>query len=237
MASKGTNMLWLCGLALLVTPGTKTGPFAKPQNKQGVPATTASTEKNVVSYFPREAANRFTDFYSSYLGFIGEPSLLAAAQDVNALSYRLICMGCQRPNFLVVRFSLKPDASPVIATITSNVDVSGRPTLPDKTQKTVTASEAKQFLQMVQAADFWSMPSNEQRNPQTYRMDATASQWVFEGVHGGSYHVVFREGPRASPFTEMARFLAKDLAKLDDSAVPRPFPASKPLSIKTAKNP
>ena len=81
MAPKGTSVLWLCGLALLVTPGTKTGPFANPQTK-GVPPTTESTENNVESYFPREAANRFTDFYSSYLSFAGEPSLLAVAHDV-----------------------------------------------------------------------------------------------------------------------------------------------------------
>jgi hypothetical protein len=45
--------------------------------------------------------------------------------------------------------------------------------------------------------------------------------WLFEGVRDGSYHVVYRHSPDPGPFTQMVGFLAKNLAKVDDSWIPR----------------
>ena len=94
------------------------------------------------------------------------------------------------------------------------------------TQRTATREEVDQFFRTIEKAGFWSMPTAEPENPNPDRraIKLDAGNWVFEGVRGGAYHVVFREGPEPSPFTEMVRFLAKDLAKVDESAVPRALP-------------
>jgi hypothetical protein len=82
------------------------------------------------------------------------------------------------------------------------------------------------FLQRVEKSDFWSMPTLETEDPdphrRVYKIDA--GQWVFEGARKGEYHVAFREGPQSSPFTEMVSFLAKQIAKLDESVIPHALP-------------
>lgn len=57
----------------------------------------------------------------------------------------------------------------------------------------------------------------------SYELDA--STCVLEGVSNGSYHIVFRRGPEAGPFADMVRFLAKDIANLDEAAFPAGAPA------------
>lgn len=178
-------------------------------------------------YFPRGTDDDYADFYSAFLKSIGEPSLLAAAQDTSVVSYRLICMFCQRPCLLVVRVDLKLDGSAAITTTLSAVDSAGVVKAGDRTNRTVSAKEVDRFLGSIERANFWTMPSNEQLDPSVLRFDLAASRWVFEGARGGAYHVVFRQGPELSAFTEMVRLLAKDMAKLDNPAVPHAFPAQK----------
>lgn len=211
----------LCWLACMVTLCTTAFLFAGSTPQQGV-AQSSSTTKAVV-YFPPDAIDGFASgFFSSNLSFIGEPSLLAAAQDPSALSYRVDWLAAQTGYVVVVRLSLNADGS---ATTISTVQP-GVPGVRHKTQNSVCDADVKKFVQMVENANFWSMPTIEQENPKAgrraYKMDA--STWVFEGVRNGSYHVVSRRGPEQSPFTEMVRFLAKDLAKLDEPSVPRAYP-------------
>ncbi len=180
-------------------------------------------------YFPNGVHDRYLAFYSSFLSSIGEPSLFAA-QHTSAVSYRLICMFCQRPSLIVVRLDLKPDGSATITTTLATIDTSSRVKLGDRTHHTVGAKEVNQYLAFVEKSDFWSMASTKEPPSEkvpyilpTY--DAGLSQWVFEGVRHGAYHVVFREGPQPSRFTDMVRMLAKDLANLDDASVPLALPA------------
>ncbi|HUJ31362.1 MAG TPA: hypothetical protein VLY23_08790 [Candidatus Acidoferrum sp.] len=58
--------------------------------------------------------------------------------------------------------------------------------------------------------------------------------WLFEGIREGKYHVVYRHLPEPSSFTEMVHLLAKDLAKLDDSWVPKAFGPEPPIKIVTS---
>ena len=171
-------------------------------------------------YFPKDTLNQnVVSFFSGDLSFLGEPSLLAdSRRDATTVSYRLTCKFCQEPNLLVIRILLNADGDATITTTTAALHSSGPPTVGDKTQRTVTADQLAQLSRSIEKANFWSMPSTDPEDAKFYKLHA--SQWLFEGVRGGAYHVVFREGPKPSAFTEMVRLLAKDLAKLDDSHTP-----------------
>ena len=201
--------------------------LAGPRPQQSVPGSAPRQGNNAASYFPNGTVNSFADFFSSYLSSIGEPSLLASAKGPSTVSYRLVCMGCQTPNLLVVRLSLNPDGSAAVTTTSATLNISGPSTIGDKIQHSVTAAEADQFFKLIEKAGFWSMPSDEPENPdphhRSYKLHP--GHWVFEGARRGSYHVVYREGPKQSPFTEMVRFLAKNLAKLDEPTIPYAPPA------------
>lgn len=47
------------------------------------------------------------------------------------------------------------------------------------------------------------------------------SYWFLEAVRHGEYHMVYRRTPELKPgrFTDIGRYLAKDLAQLDDSKI------------------
>lgn len=203
--------------------------------QQDVTAKTVAPASSSGAYFPRGTTDPFADFYSAYLAYVGEPSFLA--QDANATSYRLMCIDCQTPNLLVLRISVKSNGTAAVSSILATLDASGKPTVGDRAQYAANAADVNHFLRCVEKAAFWSMPTSDRENSKTAKMDAAASRWVFEGASKGNYHVVFREGPEEGPFTEMGRFLAKDLAKLSDAAVPRASPPQPPIAIRTTKTP
>ena len=197
--------------------------FAGSNSQLAVPQSPTSSATKAAVYFPPGAVDGFADYFSAYLSYIGEPSLPAAAQDPRALSYRLDWLSGQHGYVLAVRISVNPDGS---AAITS-VEESGTPTVLHRTQPSVSSVDVKEFLRMVENSKFWSMPAMEEENPdprrRVYKLDASAC--VFEGVRNGSYHVVFRQGPEPSPFTEMVSFLAKNLARLDKPTISHASPA------------
>jgi hypothetical protein len=220
------EVLWLAGKVALCTTVLLFG-GSNPQ--QGDPQNPAPSATNIPGYFPPTAVDGFGDYFSAYLSSVGEPSLLAATQDPSALSYRLDWLSAQHGYVLAVRISVKPDGS---ATLTS-VEESGTPAVLRRTQSSVSGADGKKFLKMVDNSKFWSMPAMEQENPdprrRVYKRDA--STCLFEGVRNGSYHVVFRQGLEPSRFTEMVRFLTKDLASLDKPALPHAS-ATAPANIR-----
>jgi hypothetical protein len=196
---------------LLRVPGPQQGP---PHDSTATAGTT---------YFPAGALGGFTNFFSEYLSRLDEPSLLNGIEESGAVSYRLDFWSGQHARFIVVRLLLKRDGKIQITTI----EQSRSPVVDRRAQYSASDIECQKFLNLVETARFWSMSTVEQRQskdgPRPYRIDA--SNWVFEGVRNGKYHVVIREGPELSPFTEMVRFLAKDLGKLDESSIPHASPA------------
>jgi len=209
------KLTWVACTAALCTTAFL---FAGANSQQGVPKSPASSATEAPVYFPPDMVDGFNGFFSHYLSRFGEPSLLAAAQDSSALSYRLDWMASQRWVVLAVRLSFNADGT---ASVTSIVE-SGPPAVLHRTQNSVSVEDAKKFMQMLEKAGFWAMPSMEQekpsKGPKAYKLDA--SPRIFEGVRNGRYHVVPRLSPESSPFTEMVRFLTRDLAKLDESVIP-----------------
>lgn len=200
-------------------------PFPNERSPQNMFQALPSPQSAAKSYFPPDTKDPLADFYSRYLNFIAEPSLLTAAQGARAVSYRLICLYCNKINLLVIRLTMSSDGTGSITTTISTIGSSGVPIVSNRSQRIATQAETEQFSRSLEKSEFWSMPTNDLSRPTAYNMDAAASHWVFEGVRSGAYHVVFREGPEQSPFTEMVIFFAKNLSKLEDSLAPRVFPS------------
>jgi hypothetical protein len=183
-----TTALFMAALLLVAPPA-----------RQSVSQAPPASANQAVVFFPPGAINGY-DFLSQVLSQFNEPSLLAASQDSNALSYRLDSMAAQKWEFLAVRISISSDGSARVVA----VELSGTPPSLHRTEHSASATEVKKFLQLVDKADFWSMPAIAPGKD--YYRDA--DMWVFEGVRNGTYHV------------DMVRFLAKELAKLDESDIP-----------------
>jgi hypothetical protein len=67
------------------------------------------------------------------------------------------------------------------------------------------------FLQLLQKADFWNLPTEQESNV----VGKDGAQWIMEGVLGGRYHAVDRWSPDDGPFRKAALFLAINLGDLN----------------------
>jgi len=179
-------------------------------------------DPTTLKYFPQSAAGEIP-FIAEFLNSTDEPSLLARVQDPTAVSYRFDTWELPGLNFLVIRFSLNSDGTATVVKFlvprAANPLTAGSP---NRVEESVSAADTAKFLQLVDEAGFWAMPTVQPPSPtppKYYVFDGAF--WVFEGVRDGAYHVVYRLNPNASPFTEMVRFLGKDLAGLNEREVPR----------------
>jgi hypothetical protein len=120
---------------------------------------------------------------------------------------------------IAIRLAVKADGSgQITSVVSSNMGKTVK-----RTETSVSGADVDKFLQLVEKVGFWSMASTEQKTNEagreTYEVDG--SWWMVEGVHNGSFHYVFRRNPKPSPIMGIGNYLAKDLAELDDSEVPR----------------
>jgi hypothetical protein len=151
-----------------------------------------------------------------------EPSLFEIAKDAGAISFRVSYFSPVPVREIAVRLVVNADGS---GQVTSAVS-SGTATEVQRTKNNVAIADVDKFLRLVEEVGFWSMASTDDTEQKTdkagrkpYVMDGG---WLMvEGVQRGSFHHVFRRNPNPSPVTGIGRYLTKDLAKLDDSVVPR----------------
>ena len=186
-------------------------------SQQNIPTVTRPSPPSDTDYFPP------SDSYSPVifsLAWASEPSLYVASKDPNLVSYRIGWLHYMGGQSGVVRLVIKPDGSGQV--ICSLVSIKKTEEV-KRTQSSVSVAEVEKFLQLVEAARFWSMPSNEpqprkdSRGHTIYVLDGTP--WLAEGVRGGSYHAVWRNSPAPGYYTEILRYLAKDMAKIDDAVI------------------
>jgi hypothetical protein len=147
---------------------------------------------------------------------LGEPSLLEASKDPSVRSFRLSIFSPVPTRKVAVRLTIAPDGSGRVTSIVAG----GKSAEVKRNERSVSAAEVDNFLQLVDRAEFWSMtssdpyPNTDEKGRPAYVMDPSA--WMLEGAQKGSYHNVFRWSPRRdNVYRELARYLAKDLAKLD----------------------
>jgi hypothetical protein len=193
-------------IALTLTALTSSGIGSQQYLKQG-PKQSASDEP---VYFPpgRNEAGLFP--YVLY--HLKEPSFLEAAKDPSVISFRMSVLGHMTGWMLSVRLDLNADGSGQITSATSTW-----PATPKRESKSVSPTEIKAFLQLVDKVGFWSMTKIEET---TGVVDG--DEWLVEGVRNGSFHFVQRANPRPGPIMEIVHSLVRDLAKINDSELSIP---------------
>jgi len=178
-------------------------------------------------YFPgdsftlneRPLSEQFSDhiaWLSVYLRSIGEPPLPNRSHD-DLASYRLTFIGFPTGKIVVLRLQISRDGR---AKIFAKQTAYDRTDLLLNQENTVSKEAVDAFLECVRKADFWRLPSVESPEP---RMP-DGSSWYLEAAEPGHSHMVYRRTPELRPhsFTEIGRYLAKDLAQLSDSMISIP---------------
>lgn len=109
----------------------------------------------------------------------------------------------------MLRLSIQSDGSGELTTkVTSGDGV----VLLNKTDK-ISEAEVEKFYAVAKRSNFWRLPTAEV--DEVRFLDGT--RWALEAIRDGTYHIVYRRNPAPSLYTEVGRYLAKNLAKLDDS--------------------
>ena len=141
------------------------------------------------------------------LNVVREPCLFPLRANLDAQSFRFIRIapGLKK---LILRLEIRRDQTATIYTVV--LSSGGEPFLIE--QRSVTAPDVQAFLQLVKTSQFWSMPATERANK--YK---DGQFWVVEGASSEEYHIVTRENPAPSVYTELVRFFATRLANLDNS--------------------
>ena len=139
----GSTAALVMGILLVVAPPAR----------QGVSKVSPNSASQSAAFFPPGAVDGYADFFSQYLSYFNEPSLLAAAQNSSSLSYRLESIAAQKSQILAIRLSVSSDGSARVFT----VQQSGTPSVLHRTEHCVPAGEVKKFLELIDKSDFWSM--------------------------------------------------------------------------------
>jgi len=173
-------------------------------------------------YLPPGPGQRDAAVLALILHSLDEPSLLEASKEASVRSFRVSYFSNVPLNEIAVHLVVNSDGG---GQITSAISRDGKRV--KRTANSLSATDVEKFLQLVDKVGFWLMASIEKTEPKTDQAGHTTyvldgSWWMVEGVRDGSFHYVYRRNPRPSPFTEIAHYVEKDLAKLDDSVIPIP---------------
>jgi hypothetical protein len=174
---------------------------------QSVPST--STQ-----YFPKSSLDSRGDslksnWYSSQLRALEEPSLFDLAKTPSAESYRFLWLrSFNHP--IAIRLDPRPDGTSVLTTKVASGEGGFHPGVVDEnSSRVLTKNETQTFLSKVDKLGFWQAP-----NPVNDQGGTDGSQWIIEGVKGGRYHVIDRWTPEKGVARELGMMLAFDLAKM-----------------------
>lgn len=199
-------------------------PPAQSQNNPptAAPRNVKENEEVVSSYFPAgtfNASDGSPDKNSwgslaLYLCGIEEPPLLKSAGSAEAHAYRLTIIAYPFAKIWIFRLQIENDGTAKL--IAKQAPFNGTNLLFNKEDR-ISITGVNGFLECVTRGKFWRLPTKEQPEPQM----PDGSYWFLEAVHHGEYHMVYRRTPELKPggVTDIGRYLAKDLAQLDDSKI------------------
>jgi hypothetical protein len=171
-----------------------------------------------VRYFPSKVFSSddvqldqfVSDWYSSKLKILEEPSLLEMAVNRDVETYRFLWLRTFH-NPVAVRLEFAHDGSTVlfakVATGTGGFP-DKKPHLLQNFSRPVSAEQAKSFQQLLEKVDFWALPTEDMHRGED------GAEWIFEGVKQGTYHVVVRWTPEQGKFRELGMMLALGFADL-----------------------
>jgi hypothetical protein len=188
-----------------------------------ISSTTASVNKS--AYFPEHAfgdrGDQFaTDYYSTWLSFFNEPSLLKqTSTETGAESYRFLWLRTFH-HAVVIRLDVAKDGTGTlftkIAAGEAGFGMRNRKIAED-TSRPMSVGAVQLLLTSIHQKDFWTIPSYTTAD----QTGTDGSEWVFEGTSGGKYHVVARWTPCNSSRSDkknicaIGRAFALDLAHMN----------------------
>ena len=188
----------------------------------GPPTILKEFQDNGLNYFPAgtfkkpdgSPDDQSGESFGRYLRSIGEPPLRQSAGNSQARAYRLMIFGFPVERTWVLRLQIENDGGAKL--FVREAPFNGTNLLLNK-QATVSTADVNAFLECVKRADFWRLPTGEDPDPRI----KDGSYWFLEGTLRGDYHMVYRRSPELHPgkFTDVGRYLARDLAQLDDSTI------------------
>jgi hypothetical protein len=166
-------------------------------------------------YFPRSSLDSRgselkSQWYSSQLRALQEPSLLSLSKSPSAESYRFLWLRTfNHP--IAIRLDPKPDGTSILTTKVASGSGGFHPGVLSENSSQVLSKERTQaFLTRVNELNFWEAP-----NPVNDQRGTDGSQWIIEGVKAGQYHVVDRWSPKDGVARQLGFLLAFDLAKIN----------------------
>lgn len=173
-------------------------------------------------YFPeaifsaaeRQHPNVIANWFGGYLRKMAEPSLFQEVSPKGAASFRLTRISPLGTE-VVVRLNI---LGPGVAKVTTKVAL-GDGSMLSENRRDVSSPEIEEFLKLLKDGHFWSTPSAE---PPEGMEPMDGQIWLIEGRSTQGYHALFRSNPKPSHYTEIGRFLAKTLGRLDDSIISVP---------------
>jgi hypothetical protein len=202
-------------------------PVAQSQNNSATrpPKSVKEYEEIVSSYFPAgtfDASDASPDKNSwgglaLYLRGIEEPPLLKSAGNTEAHAYRLTIIAYPFAKTWIFRLQIETDGTAKL--FAKQTPFNGTDLLFSK-ESSISTDGVNGLIECVKRGKLWQLPTKEQPEPQM----PDGSYWFLEAVHHGEYHMVYRRTPELKPggFTDIGRYLAKDLAHLPDSVVAIP---------------
>jgi hypothetical protein len=151
-----------------------------------------------------------SQWYSSELRVLEEPSLYSLSKSTSAESYRFLWLrSFHHP--VAIRLDLKPDGTSIMSVKVASGAAGFRPgVLIEQRSQAVGKEQTQAFLKRVADLHFWDVP-----NPVNDQTGTDGSQWIIEGVKAGQYHVVDRWTPTKGVARELGMMLAFQLAKMD----------------------
>lgn len=177
--------------------------FAHPQ--MGADQANVVPQESAQQYFPLGVFGQNTDKerqYASFLAAMREPSLFEIARKSEITEYRLLLP--LRDRALSFRLELLVDGTGEF-TMTRVILDSGKPhSVVVKDRVPIRAERVREFVALVQKADFWKSETEEPRDKAKHGTESI--QWVLEGITNSVYHVVER-ATKDPDFARVCRFL------------------------------
>jgi hypothetical protein len=151
-----------------------------------------------------------SDWYSTELRILDEPSLLQIAEGSTGETYRFLWLRTfHHP--VAVRLDVRPDG---IGVLSSKV-ATGSAGFPDKrahlienVSRPISREQTQTFLREIVKLDFWALPSYDEHRGED------GAEWIVEAAKQGKYHVVVRWSPKEGQIRELGLALAIGLADL-----------------------
>jgi hypothetical protein len=173
------------------------------------PNTQTPTESKLAVYFPPEAGGTGS-FFAANLDLQGEPSLLDAARDPALQSYRINWMSEAEGRSLFVRVSLTQNGKGEITVIENPMS----PKITRTTRRTASSPDVAKFLEMIHAADFWAMPSQQPAGPGITQPIRHGYRYVaFRGSSWGSLPLCLSERTNNESLHRYGAFSSEKLGR------------------------